>query len=219
MITFSKTEIDTTLSDYYTESEIDTTLNLYSPTSQTLSNCYSKLYIDNTCITSSQTGTLYYNNTETDALFADKLTNIGDIDLPGMLDVGTSGYTNIRIRCNAELGGYTGYAELRAATSYDMYLNLNTSYPNGGWMYFKINNDIFIQCSASDNEVYSYKDTLIEGRLDIGKNPSFSTNWLNIHTNNTNCNGFSDSTSFTTYGGKNCSWNITSNTSDVKMEI
>ena len=74
---------------------------------------YSKLYIDNTFISSTQTGTLYYNKaetdnmllsystgsyagynfytkTETDTLFADKLTNIGDISLPGMLDIGTS---------------------------------------------------------------------------------------------------------------------------------
>ena len=68
---YSKTEIDTTLSDYYTKSEIDTTSNLYSPTSQILNNSYSKLYIDNTFITSSQTGTLYYNKTETGALLAD----------------------------------------------------------------------------------------------------------------------------------------------------
>ena len=107
---------------------------------------YSKLYIDNTCIPSTQTGALYYNKTETgnmllsyttgsyvdynfytktetDTLLADKLTNMGDISLPGMLDIGTSGYTNSRIRCNADIGGYTGYAELRAANSYDMFQN------------------------------------------------------------------------------------------------
>ena len=120
---YSKTEIDTTLSDYYTKSEIDTTFILYSPASQILRNFYSKLYIDNTFITPSQTGTLYYNKTETDnmllsystgsyvdgnfynktetdTLLADKVSNIGNIDLPGMLDIGTSGYTNSRIRCN-----------------------------------------------------------------------------------------------------------------------
>ena len=76
----------------------------------------------------------FYTKTEADNLLADKLTNIGNIGLPGWLDIGTSGYTNPRIRCNAGLNGYTGYAELRAATSYDMYLNLSTTYPNGGWM-------------------------------------------------------------------------------------
>ena len=83
----------------------------------------------------------FYTKAETDTLLADKLSNIGDIGLPGMLDIGTSGYTHSRIRCNAAFGGYTGYAELRAATSYDMFLNLSTTRTDGGWMYFKINND------------------------------------------------------------------------------
>ena len=73
-------------------------------------------------LTSVQTEALYYNKTDTGNLLADKVSNIGDISLPGMLDIGTSGYTNSRIRCNAELNGYTGYAELRAASSYDMFL-------------------------------------------------------------------------------------------------
>ena len=122
---------------------------------------YNKLYIDNTFTSSTETGTLYYNKTETDnmllsystgsyvdytfyiktetdTLLADKLTNTGDIDLPGMLDIGTPGYTNSQIRCNADVGGYTGYAELKAANSYDMLLNLSTTRTDGGWMYFKI---------------------------------------------------------------------------------
>ena len=166
---YSKTEIDSTLSDSYdTKSEIDTTLNLYSPTAQILSTFYNKLYIDNTLLSSTQTGTLYYNKTETgnkllsystgsyvdytfynktetDTLLANKLTNIGNIELPGWLDIGTSGYTNSRIRCNAVLNGYTGYAELRAANSYDMFLNLSTTRADGGWMYFKVNNDDYMQ--------------------------------------------------------------------------
>ena len=67
-----------------------------------------------------------------DTLLAGKVSNIGDISLPGHLDIGTSAYTNSRIRCNAELGGYTGYAELKTASSWDMFLNLQTTYPNGG---------------------------------------------------------------------------------------
>ena len=107
--------------------------------------------------------------TETDTLLADKLTNIGDIELPGMLDIGTSGYTNSRIRCNAVIGGYTGYAEMRAANSYDMFLNLSTTRTDGGWMYFKINNDDYMQLSSSDNKVNIYKDTTISGNLDVSK--------------------------------------------------
>ena len=92
----------------------------------------------------------YYTKGDIDTLLADKVSNTGDISLPGMLDIGTSEYTNSRIRCNAELGGYTGYAELRAASSYDMFLNLSTTRTDGGWMYFKINNDDYIQLSGSD---------------------------------------------------------------------
>ena len=66
----------------------------------------------------------FYTRTETDTSLVDKVTDIGDIALPRMLGICTSGYTNSRIRCNATVGGYTGYAELRAADSYDMFLNL-----------------------------------------------------------------------------------------------
>ena len=115
---YPKTDIDSTLSDsYYTKPEIDTTLSLYSPAAQILSNFYSKLHMDNTFSSSAQTGTLYYNKsetdnmllsystgsyvdctfytkTETDSLLANKLTNTGDISLPGWLGIGTSGYAN-----------------------------------------------------------------------------------------------------------------------------
>ena len=69
-----------------------------------------------------------------------------------MLDIGTPWYTNSRIRRNANLAGYTGYAELRAASSYDMFQNLSTTRTDGGWMYFKINNDDYLQLSSSDNK-------------------------------------------------------------------
>ena len=77
--------------------------------------------------------------------------------------------TNSRIRCNADVNDYTGYAELRAASSYDMFLNLNTTRANGGWMYFKINNDDDMQLSCSDNKVNIYKYAAISGNLDVGQ--------------------------------------------------
>ena len=57
--------------------------------------------------TGSYVGYNFYTKAETDTLLADVVINIGDISLPGMLDIGTSGYTNSRIRCNADIGGYT----------------------------------------------------------------------------------------------------------------
>ena len=110
----------------------------------------------------------YYTKGDIDTLLADEVFNIGDISLPGMLDIGTSAYTNPRIRCNAEVGGYTGYAELQAANSYDMFMNLSTTRTSGGWMYFKINNNSYMRLSGSDNKVNIYKDTTISGNLDVG---------------------------------------------------
>ena len=103
--------------------------------------------------TGSYVGYNFYNKNEIGNLLADKVINIGDIALPGMLGIGTSGYTNSRIWRNATGGGYTGYAELKAADSYDMFLNLSTTRTDGGWMYFKINNDDYIQLSGSDNKI------------------------------------------------------------------
>ena len=116
-------------------------------------------------LTPTQTETLYYNKTDTYNLLANKVSSIGDIELPGMLDIGTSGYTNSRIRCNAELDGYTGYAELWAASSYGMFLNPSTTRTDGGRMYFRINNDDYIQLSGSDNKANIYKYTTTSGNL------------------------------------------------------
>ena len=208
----SKTEIDTTLSGYHTKPEIDTTFNLNSPASQILNNLYSKLYIDNTVMSSTETGTRYYNKTETgnmllsystcsyvdytfynktetDTLLTEKVSNIGNIDLPGMLDIGTSGYTNSRIRCNAVVGGYTGYAELKAASSYDMFLNLPTTRTDGGWMYFKINNDDYMQLPGGDNKVNIYKGTTISGTLNAQRLSITSTISRPIEINNAMHNG------------------------------
>ena len=100
-----------------------------------------------------------------------------------------------------------------------MFLNLSTTRTDGGWMYFKTNNDDYKQLSGSDGKVNVFKGTSITGRLDVGENPAYSANWINLHTGNTNGNGLSGAMSFATWGGKNCTWNITSNTSDVKIEI
>ena len=84
-----------------------------------------------------------------------------------MLDIGTSGYKHSRIRCNAELNGYTGYAELKAYSSYGMHLNLSTTRTDGGWMYFKINNDGYTQLSGSDRKLNVYKYISININLDV----------------------------------------------------
>ena len=102
-----------------------------------------------------------------------------------MLDIGTSGYTNSRIRCNAEPNGYTGYAELRAANSYYMFLNLSATRTDGGWMYFKIDNGDCIQLPGSDNKVNIYKDTSISPNLTINGDLDSSMKFLLCIKNST----------------------------------
>ena len=99
-------------------------------------------------------------------LLTDKVSNTGSVSLPGHLDIRTT-CTSSRIRRNAELGGYTGYAELKAASGYGMFLNLSPTRTDGGWMYFKIDTDDCIQLSGSDNKVNIYKDTTISSTLTI----------------------------------------------------
>ena len=106
-----------------------------------------------------------------------------------MLDIGTSGYTNSRIRRNADVHGYTGYAELRAANSYDMCLNLSTTRTDEGWMYFKINNDDYMQLSSSDNNVNIYKDTSISGTLEAQRLSITNTSSRPTEIKNTMHNG------------------------------
>ena len=77
----------------------------------------------------------FYSKGDTDTLLADTVSNTGNVSLTGHLDSGTT-YTSSRTRCNAEVNGYTGCAELKAASSYDTFLNLSTTRTDGGWMYF-----------------------------------------------------------------------------------
>ena len=177
---YSKTEIDSTLSDYTTSAQLHTDcyskvkpnimFDTYTTTTQLYDDFfYSKGYVNQMLVQSTTLFDFYYTKGDIDTLSADKVSNIGDISLPGMLDIGTSAYTNPRIRCNAEVGGYTGYAELKAASSYDMLLNLSTTRTDAGWMYFKINNDDYIQLPSSDNKVNTHKDPTIAGNLDVGQ--------------------------------------------------
>ena len=118
-----------------------------------------------------------------------------------MLDIGTSGYTNSRIRCNADIGGYTGYAELRAANSYDMFLNRSTTRTDGGWMYYKFNNDNYMQLSSSGNKVNIYNNTSIIEHLNVGTTGNTS---IRIH-------GTGATTSYAEFkvsNGQNCVWDF-----------
>ena len=76
-----------------------------------------------------------------------------------------------------------------------------------------------MQLSGSANKVNIHKDTVITGRLDVGENPNYATNWIGIHTDNTNGNGFKGVMQFSVWGGKNGTWDINPNPTDVKIEL
>ena len=171
---------------------------------------YKKTDADNMLLSYSTGSYVDYN-------LANEVSTTGDATISGNLDVGSG--PSSRIGSNASASGYTAYSEVNTASPWDLWINLETIYPNGGWMYFKINNDSCMQLSGSANKVNIYKDTAITGRLDVGENPNCPTNWINLHTDNTTGNGFSGVMQFSVWGGKNGTWDINSNTTDGKIEI
>ena len=60
-------------------------------------------------------------------------------------------------------------------------------------------------------------DNVTTGRLDVGQNENNSSNWISIHTNNSSGNGAVGLMQFTVWSGKNGTWDITSNTTDVNI--
>ena len=62
-----------------------------------------------------------------------------------------------------------------------MFLSLSTTRTDGGWMYFKMNNDDYIRLSGSDNKANIYKDTSISGNLKVG--PTQATTPFKAHVN------------------------------------
>ena len=138
----------------------------YTTAAQLYNGFYRKGYVNQMLAQSATLFELYYTKGDIDLLSADKVSNAGNVSLPGHLGIGTT-YTSSRIRCNAEVNGYTGYAELKAHSSYDMFLNRSATRTDGGWMYFEIDNDDYIQVPGSDSKVNFYKNTTISGNLDV----------------------------------------------------
>ena len=87
------------------------------------------------------------NTAEGVAIFKDT-THIGN------LYVGSGSLSTIKVHgsfAGASNNAYTGHYELHCASPWDLFLNLQTPYPNGGWMYFQINDASFMQLPGSDN--------------------------------------------------------------------
>ena len=91
-------------------------MDTYTTTTQLYHAVYNQVYVNQKLVQSTTLFELYYTNRDIDTLLADTISDTGNVSLPGHLDIGTT-YTSSRIRCNAEVGGHTGYAELKAAVS------------------------------------------------------------------------------------------------------
>ena len=166
---YSKNEIDSTLSAYtnstqlhvvflFFHSKFKTHLLLYTYTTATqlYDDFYSKGYVNHMLVQSFTLFEFYCTKGDIDTLLADKVSNTGNVSLPGWLDIGTT-YTTSRIRCNAVVHGHAGFAELKAASSYDMFSNLSTTRVNCGWVYHKINNDSYLLLSGSGQFIKHFK--------------------------------------------------------------
>ena len=100
----SKIEIDLALSDYTTSAQLhidfysnvkmNILLGIYATTTQLYDGFYSKGDINQMFVTSNQIVELYYTKTDTDALLANKLSNICDVSLPRMLAICTTSKFN-----------------------------------------------------------------------------------------------------------------------------
>ena len=75
-----------------------------------------------------------------------KVSIYKDTSISGNLDVGSGGSSKTNV--HATNNGYTGYGELQAQSSYDLYLNLQTTRVNGGWVFHTINGDKFLLISG-----------------------------------------------------------------------
>ena len=84
-----------------------------------------------------------------------KVTIYKDTTITNNLDVGSGGSSKVNV--HAANNGYTGYAEFKAQSSYDMVLNLSTTRVNGGWVCHKNNKDIFLLLSGGGQIVKHFK--------------------------------------------------------------
>ena len=150
---YSKTEINSALGGYTTSAQLHTDFynkvktnlifDTYTTTFQLYNDFNSKGYVNRVLVQSTTLVEFFYTKGDIDTLLADIVPATGNVSLPGHLGIVIT-CTSARIRCNAELGGCTGYAELKAASSYYMFLNLSTTRTDGGWMYVKITNDDYM---------------------------------------------------------------------------
>ena len=185
--------------------------------------------------------TVYYNKIETGNMLNQKVNTSGNSSIQGRLDAYLFRCGEIRIKNDGDFNCLS----MIQLTANESIIDWRTEATCANTC-FKINGDSYIRLSTTDN-ISMYKDvnrygvlatgntiingelitgnttingdSVITGRLDVGRNPAYSTNWINLHTDNTNGNSYKGVMQFSVWGGKNGTWDRTSNTTDVKLEI
>ena len=98
-------------------------------------------------------------------------------------------------------------------------------------MYFRIKGTSFMRLSTTTgfNNITLFKDAVINGnasitgRLEVALDSGLPTNWINLHTDNSNNNGDVGYSTFLVWGGKNSVWDTRSSTStnitsDIRLD-
>ena len=226
--------------NFYDKAYLDNQFSLKADLSE-LANLVTTEYLNAKYTNSVDLTTIYYNKTETDNMLNQKVNTSGNSSIQGELDAYLFRYREIRIKNDDDLNCLS----MIQLTANESIIDLRTEETFAN-MYFKINGESYIRLSTTDN-ISMYKDiniygvlttgntningelttgkttingdNVITGRLEVGQNPNTNNNWITINSDNSNNNGPVGLMQFSMWGGKNGTWDITSTTTDVKIEI
>ena len=81
----------------------------------------------------------------------------------GNLDVGSGNSSKINV--HAANNGYTGYAEVHCSSPWELTLNVETNFPNGGYMIFKTKGVMFM-ITRGDHQTINYYKPLVNSSDD-----------------------------------------------------
>ena len=99
----------------------------------------------------------------------------GDAVISGNLDVSASNArTSIKAYNTTE--GYTSYIELEAKWDSQGYLHFESNKPGAHYLFLTVKNGLHMYCG--NNLVHMYKDTTIDGNLDVGTTGNNSIKYM-----------------------------------------
>ena len=79
----------------------------------------------------------------------------GNTTISGNLDVGSGSSSKIILHANNN--GYTGYSEVHCSSPWELTSNVETNFPNGGYMFFKLKGVLFMIIRGGHQAINYYK--------------------------------------------------------------